>query len=156
MRESKPKFNTLQLGDVAIAIISAKWNSDYNNEMLESAEAALVESGIAEDKLDIFEVPGAFEIPYLAKKLAETSDYDAILCYATIIKGDTYHFDIVANESARGIMDVMLQTDVPVFNGILAVNTPAQAQVRASRSAEDKGREVALSALALLAEISEL
>ena len=72
MRESKPKFNTLQLGDVAIAIISAKWNSDYNNEMLESAEAALVESGIAEDKLDIFEVPGAFEIPYLAKKLAET------------------------------------------------------------------------------------
>lgn len=157
MRDSKPSFLDLKISSsTKIAVIVAKWNNSYNDEMFESAHEALLKCGMHESKLERFEVPGAFEIPVLALKLAKTKHYDAIICFATIIKGSTYHFEIVANESARGIMDVMMQTGVPVLNGILACNTAEQAELRASKLKEDKGKEVALTAIALINELQRV
>lgn len=154
MRESKPEFNKIKLDpSIKIAIIVAHWNSAYNEEMFSSAKEALIESGLNEKNIAKFESPGAFEIPLLSLKLAESKKYNAIICFATVIKGSTYHFEIVANESARGIMDVMLKTGIPVLNGILACNTSEQAEIRASKLKEDKGREIALSAVSLINQI---
>lgn len=154
MRDSKPEFKITNNKDFHLAIITAKWNQDFNLEMYESAKATLIEAQIPESHIKHFEAPGAFEIPLIAQKLAETKKYSAVICFATVIRGSTRHFDIVADESARGVMDVMLKTGVPVLNGILACENTEQAEFRASRRKEDKGREVALSALALLETLS--
>lgn len=156
MRDSKPEFKIKNNKDLRLAIITAKWNHDFNWEMYESAKAALIEARIPESQIEHFEAPGAFEIPLLAQKLAETKKYSAIICFATVIRGSTRHFDIVADESARGVMDVMLKTGVPVLNGILACENTEQAEFRASRRKEDKGREVALSALSLIHQLNEI
>ena len=154
MRHSKPEFKINDIGDSSIAIITASWNKEYNLEMYESAKAALEEAGVK--KISHYEAPGAFEIPLLAQKLAETGNYAAVICFATVIRGGTRHFEIVADESSRGVMDVMLKTGVPILNGILACENTEQAEFRASRKKEDKGREVALSALSLISTLSSL
>ncbi len=147
MRQSKPNFDIKPIGHQTVAVIIAEWNRDYNQAMLDSFTTAL-ES--VDCTLDIYEVPGAFEMPIMALKLTQSKKYDAIVCFGTIIKGDTLHFEIVANESARGIMNVMLETGVPIINGILACNTTEQAELRASQQKEDKGREIALTLIGLL------
>lgn len=155
MRESKPEFKTLKLGaDTSIAIIVANWNSNYNEEMFESAKDALLNSGINESNIKKFTVPGAYEIPVMALKLAESGKYSAVICFATVIKGGTIHFELVANDSSKGMMDVSIKTGIPILNGILACNTAEQAEERASRKKEDKGSEIALSALQIISEIS--
>lgn len=156
MRESKPEFNIKNTGKWRLAIISCKWNHQFNDEMKNSAVDALKSSGIPEENISLFESPGAFELPVLCLKLAKSRKFDAIICFGTIIRGDTYHFEIVANESARGIMEVALGTAVPIFNGILTCNNIEQAEIRAGKNKENKGREVALSALALLAEFDKI
>lgn len=155
MRESKPEFKELKLkADTSIAIIVANWNSNYNEEMFDSAKEALISSGINEANIRKFVVPGAYEIPVMALKLAESGNFAAVICFATVIKGGTIHFELVANDSSRGMMDVSIKTGVPVLNGILACNTAEQAEERASKNKEDKGKEVALSALQIISEIS--
>lgn len=157
MRESKPEFKDLRVDpSTKIAIIVAKWNFEFNNEMFESAKDALVDSGLNKNNIESFTAPGAFEIPILALKLAESKKYSAIICFATIIKGGTIHFELVANDSSRGIMEVMLKIGVPVLNGILACNTSEQAEQRSSRKLEDKGREIALSALEIINTLNRL
>lgn len=151
MKAGGPEFNlessVENLDNPSFAILISRWNIEFNEEMLLGARDAFNEAGIAEDRVHIFYAPGAFEMPLLALELAETANYDAVLCFATIIKGDTAHFDIVANESARGIMDVGLNTGIPIMNGILAVNDKKQADERASRKKANKGYEVAMSAM---------
>jgi 6,7-dimethyl-8-ribityllumazine synthase len=157
MRESKPQFQAISINpNSRIAIIAAKWNSEYNLQMQESAIEALTQAGLKSSNIDAYSAPGAFEIPVLAMKLARSKKYSAIICFATIIKGDTYHFELVANDSSRGIMNVSLETGVPVLNGILACNTAEQARKRASRDEEDKGREIALSALEIIQELEKI
>ncbi|MCE2928183.1 MAG: 6,7-dimethyl-8-ribityllumazine synthase [Candidatus Caenarcaniphilales bacterium] len=155
MRESKPEFksNMKFEGGGNIAIIVAKWNANFNEEMFLSVKDTLKTSGIKESDISRFEVPGAFEMPLICMHLAASESYDAIICLGTIIKGDTYHFEIVANESARGIMDIMLSSGIPIINGILACNTSEEAEIRASRQKENKGRELALSCLETLKTI---
>lgn len=167
MRQSKPKFKTKItqekiLRNTRFAIIVAQWNEEFNLAMCESAKKTLEECGVPKANIDVFHTPGAFEIPLLAQKLAEKRNtvakrsaacghaYAAILCFATVIKGETYHFELVANESARGLMDVMLKTGVPILNGILAVENVKQAETRAFVTKENKGRELALTALDLV------
>jgi len=118
MRESKPEFksNMKFEGGGNIAIIVAKWNANFNEEMFLSVKDTLKTSGIKESDISRFEVPGAFEMPLICMHLAASESYDAIICLGTIIKGDTYHFEIVANESARGIMDIMLSSGIPIIN----------------------------------------
>lgn len=162
MRESKPKLgsgstsNQGFMKETKIAVIVAKWNIDFNESMLVGAKDALIASGMQEANIDVFYVPGAFEMPIMAQRLAETDKYQAILCFGTIIKGATIHFDLVANESARGIMQVSLDYEIPVLNGILAVNSIEQAEERASLEKENKGYEVAMSAIDLLLAINSI
>jgi 6,7-dimethyl-8-ribityllumazine synthase len=156
MRESKPEFVIKNTGKWRFAIITTKWNQEFNDEMKESAIATLQSAGIPEENISVFESPGAFELPLMCLKLAKSRKFDAIICFATIIRGDTYHFEVVANESARGIMEVVLGTAVPILNGILTCNNTQQAQQRASREQDNKGKEVALSALALLSEFDKI
>ena len=156
MRESKPEFTVNNVRKWRFAIVSCNWNNQFNDEMKLSAIEALEEYGISNNNIFEYQCPGAFELPILSLKLAKSRKFDAIICFGTIIRGDTYHFEIVANESARGILDVSLSTSVPVFNGILTCNNTEQAEIRASKSKENKGREVALSALALLSEFDKI
>ncbi len=154
MNDSKPEFSIKNIGDAKLAIIVASWNKQFNMEMYESGREVLEKAGIK--KIDLYEAPGAFEIPLIAQKLAESGKYTGIICYGTVVRGDTRHFKIVADESARGVMDVMLKTGIPVLNGILACENAGQAEFRASRKKEDKGKEVALSALSLLSTLASL
>ena len=156
MRESKPEFNVSNARKWRFAIISCSWNNQFNDEMKRSAIETLNECGIPDKNISEVLSPGAFELPILSLKLAKSRKFDAIICFGTIIRGDTYHFEIVANESARGILDVSLSTSVPVFNGILTCNNTEQAEIRANKNKENKGREVAMSALALLAELDRV
>ena len=153
MRHSKPEFTIekTEVSDLRIALVYAQWNREYNLEMLESAKEELIKNGVS--RIETFQVPGAFELPIMAQRIADTENFDAIMVFATVIKGATIHFELVANESTRGIMTVALETDIPVINGILACNTEEQAKERASRSHEDKGKELALSCLQLCSEL---
>lgn len=163
MRHSRPEFNLIlkdnQLTELRIALLVANWNIDYNQEMANSARETLVEKGVKSENISFLYVPGAFEIPFVSQRLFEAGNgsgiaFDAVICFATVIRGETYHFEIVANESARGIMDVMLKFSKPIINGILTVNTEEQALSRASKQQDDKGKELALSCLQVLSYIS--
>ena len=158
MRASKPKFQESQadFSKLRIAIVHATWNHEFNSEMAKAAREVLESRGIS--NIDDYEIPGAFEMPVFCKRLSQslTRKYDAILCYATVIRGETAHFDLVANESTRGIMQVATDTGLPILNGILACENEAQAAARAGIAHENKGAEVALSALALLHELSKI
>jgi 6,7-dimethyl-8-ribityllumazine synthase len=177
MRHSRPEFKleeileNLYLENIRIALVIANWNIGYNQEMADSAKETLIKFGIRAENIDSYYTPGAFEMPYACQKLFEKdleddedldedeileidddsfSGYHAVICFATIIRGETYHFEIVANESARGIMDVMLDYSKPIINGVLTVNTEEQALARASVTQDDKGKELALSCLQVL------
>ena len=160
MRASKPNLDTskFDLSQMRIAIVSAKWNQSFNQEMADEARVALIAAGMDAGSIDSYEVPGAFEMPIFCKRLSDqiATKYDAILCFGTVIRGETIHFELVANESARGIMAVSIETGVPILNGILACENEAQADARASAAKENKGKEVALSAIALLSELAKL
>lgn len=153
MRESKPQFNISKGSVATFAIVTASWNSEFNQEMAESAKEALQEHGV---EVEEFLVPGALELPIMAQQLAQTGDVDAVICFATIFRGETMHFELVANESARGLMDVSLTFNIPILNGVLACENKEQAETRASRTKEDKGKEVALSAIALVQQIAQI
>ncbi len=158
MRPSKPIFKNNKKNSaynkLRLAIVSATWNSEFNQAMQKSASNLLKKQGVKH--IDCFEVPGAFELPVFCAKLCQEARYNAIICLATVIKGETLHFEIVANEASRGIMDVSIQYQTPIINGILACNNEEQAKHRASPRAEDKGSELAFSALKLLDEIAKI
>ena len=157
MRHSRPEFkivdslSKLNPAKLKIALVVAKWNIDYNQEMADSAKETLLSYGFEEDSVKFVHIPGAYEMPFVSQKLLEKDHYDAVICFGTVIRGETYHFEIVANESARGIMDVMLKTSKPIINGVLTVNNEEQAKVRAAKDHDDKGKESALSLIQVLA-----
>ena len=130
--------------DLAIAIVVARYNEDVTRRLLRGALNALTERGVEEP--DVFWVPGALEIPVAALALAEKGGYDAIVCLGCVIRGDTFHFEIVANQSAAGLMQVQLDTGVPITNGVLTTEDRDQAQAR-SGPKSNKGAEAAVAAI---------
>ena len=127
-------------------IVEARFYQEFNDMLIAGAQAVLKGGG---HRVDIFTVPGALEIP-AAISLAEASgDYDGYVAVGVVIRGETYHFEIVAGESARGIMALTMD-GIPIGNGILTVENAAQALVRADPAQKDKGGEAARAALALL------
>ena len=128
-----------------IAIVQSRFNPDIGEGLLASALRALREAGVAEDRITVVTVPGALEIPLALQRLAQLRDYDALVALGAVVRGDTYHFDIVANESAAGLASVQLEFGVPIGNGILTCDTGAQAESRMAA----KGGEAALAALEL-------
>ena len=130
-----------------VAVIVARFNADITDGLLAGAREALIESGVAPDDVTVVRVPGAFEIPVTAMRLAEGGRQDAIVCLGCLIKGDTMHFEYIAEATAHGIMDVSLATAVPVAFGVLTTTTDEQAIERARPGPGNKGREAALAAV---------
>lgn len=130
-----------------ILIVEARFYEHLNDLLLDGARTALQEAG---QDYEIVTVPGALEIPGAVAMAAETGQFDAYVGLGVVIRGETYHFEIVANESARGLMALAMD-GLPIGNGILTVENEAQALARADRNDKDKGGEAAKAALAMLA-----
>jgi 6,7-dimethyl-8-ribityllumazine synthase len=128
------------------AIVAARFNEDITNRLLDSAVACLRERGVPDSAMTVVRVPGSFEIPLAAKELALGGRYDAIICLGCVIRGDTRHFELVADNCAAGLREVSLECRVPLIFGVQAVETMQQALDRAGGKM-DRGREAALGAI---------
>lgn len=133
-----------------IGIVVARFNSFISEKLLEGALDALVRSGVNDDDISVARVPGAFEIPLVARQMATAEKYDAIICLGVVIRGATPHFDYVAGEVAKGCAQVMLDSGIPVLFGVLTTETIEQAIERAGSKAGNKGSEVAVGALEMI------
>lgn len=134
----------------SFAIITSRWNDFLTARLTEGALDALERLGADEKSVEIFKVPGSFEIPLTAQKVAESGKFDAVICLGAVIRGQTPHFDYVAGEAAKGIGQVGLKTGVPVLFGIVTADTLEQAIDRAGVKAGNKGFEAAMSAIELV------
>ncbi len=130
-----------------IGIVLARFNEFIGSKLLSGAEDALIRHGVDEDDIEVAWVPGAYEIPLVAKKLATSEKYDAVICLGAVIKGNTPHFDYVSAEVSKGIAQVGLLSEVPVIFGVLTVDNIEQAIERAGTKAGNKGSEAANSAI---------
>lgn len=129
------------------AIIVSRFNHEITEGLLTGARAALESAQVRADDMTVVRVPGAFEIPITARRLADTGRFDAVICLGCVIKGETMHFEYIASAVSQGIMDVGTATGIPVTFGVLTTLTDEQAAVRAAAGAENKGREAALAAV---------
>ena len=137
-------------------MVSSRWNDFLTARLVEGALDALERLGADEDAVEHFRVPGSFEIPLLALKLAESGRFDAIVCLGTVIRGQTPHFEYVAGEVTKGIAHAALQTGVPVLYGIVTADTLEQAIDRAGVKAGNKGFEAAMSAVEMVNLLKEV
>ncbi|MDD5823165.1 MAG: 6,7-dimethyl-8-ribityllumazine synthase [Firmicutes bacterium] len=133
-----------------VGIIGARFNEIIVNKLVGGAIDGLVRHGVEEANITEAWVPGAFEIPLAAKKMAESGKYDAVICCGAVIRGDTSHYDLVCNEAAKGIAQVQLSTGVPVLFGIITTENIEQAIARAGSKAGNKGYDCALSAIEMV------
>ncbi len=133
-----------------IAIVASRFNEFIVNKLVSGAEDCLRRHGVADDDITLAWVPGAFEIPLAAKKLAMSGHYDAVICVGAVIRGATSHYDYVCAEVSKGIASVSLQTGIPVLFGVLTTDTIEQAIERAGTKAGNKGYDCALGALELV------
>ena len=138
------------------AVLASRWNAPIVDALVASATQLLRERGVAEDCLDVIRVPGAWELPVVAAKLAVQKRHAAIIALGCVVRGDTRHYEHVADGCAQGLMQVQLEHRLPVLNGVLAVEREADAQARAGGSHGNKGQEVALAALEMTKLWSEL
>jgi 6,7-dimethyl-8-ribityllumazine synthase len=129
------------------AIVAARFNEVVVQSLVEGAEACLAKHGVGDDDVDLAWTPGAFELPMVATRLAETGSYDAVICLGAVIRGETSHFDFVAGEAAAGIREAGVATGVPVIFGVLTTETFAQAVARAGGEHGDKGWDAAMAAM---------
>ncbi len=132
------------------AIIASRWNDFLTSKLTEGAVDALERLGAAEDSVEIFKVPGSFELPLTAQKVAASGRFDAVICLGTVIRGETSHFEHVAGEAAKGIAQTAMKTGVPVLFGVVTAETLEQAINRAGVKSGNKGFEAALSAVELV------
>ena len=131
-------------------IIVSRFNDFIGSKLLSGAIDELKRHGVSEDNIDVVKVPGAFEIPVIAQKFAQTSRYDAIITLGAVIKGSTPHFDYVSAEVSKGVAQVSLQTGVPVIFGVLTTDNIEQAIERAGTKAGNKGYDVACAAIEMI------
>jgi 6,7-dimethyl-8-ribityllumazine synthase len=137
-------------------IVVARFNSFISEKLLEGALDTLERSGAQASDIDVARVPGAFEIPLIAKKMAGSQKYDAVICLGVVIRGATPHFDVVVNEVSKGSAQVGLETGVPVLFGVLTTETIEQAIERSGTKAGNKGAEVAVAAIEMANLITNL
>lgn len=128
-------------------IIIGRFNEFIGAKLLSGALDGLMRHGVAENDIEIAWVPGAFEIPLIAKKMAKSKKYDAVICLGAVIKGATPHFDYVSSEVSKGVASASLETEVPVIFGVLTTDTIEQAIERAGTKAGNKGYDAAVSAI---------
>ncbi|NTU89878.1 MAG: 6,7-dimethyl-8-ribityllumazine synthase [Actinobacteria bacterium] len=133
--------------DLKIGITVGRFNEFIGSKLLGGAVDGLVRHGVAEDAIDVVWAPGAFEIPLIAKHMAKSGKYDAVICLGAVIRGATSHYDYVCSEVSKGIAAVSLESDVPVMFGILTTDTIEQAIERAGTKAGNKGYDCAVGAI---------
>lgn len=133
-----------------IGIIASRFNDFIVSHLISGAEDCFVRHGGNTDDLTLALVPGAFEIPMMAQQMAESGKYDAVVCLGAVIRGATPHFDMVANESAKGIATAAMKSGVPVLNGILTTDSIEQAIERAGTKAGNKGADAMISAIEMI------
>lgn len=130
-----------------IGIVAARFNEFISSKLLDGAKDGLIRHGVKEEDIDVAWVPGAFEIPLIAKKMAKAKQYDAIICLGAVIRGATSHYDYVCAEVSKGIASVSLETEIPVLFGVVTTDNIEQAIERAGTKAGNKGYDCALSAI---------
>ncbi|AGZ24640.1 MULTISPECIES: 6,7-dimethyl-8-ribityllumazine synthase [Staphylococcus] len=133
--------------DLKVAIVVSRFNDFITGRLLEGAKDTFIRHDVDENNIDVAYVPGAFEIPMVARKLAQTGKYDAVVTLGCVIRGATSHYDYVCNEVAKGVSKANESTDVPVIFGILTTESIEQAVERAGTKAGNKGSEAAVSAI---------
>lgn len=145
--QEQPPAPLADASRLRIGIIVARFNAFVTDRLRDGAVAALREAGTAESAIEIFSVPGAFEIPQAARAVAETGRFDAIVCLGCLIRGETPHFEYIASAAAHGITAAAADTGVPMAFGVLTTNTREQAVERAGAGPDNKGREAAAAAI---------
>ena len=133
-----------------ISVVASRFNEFITGKLLGGAEDAFVRHGGNADDLTVAWVPGAFEIPLVAQKMAQSGQYDAVVCLGAVIRGNTPHFDMVANESVKGIAQAGLQSGIPVIYGVLTTDSIEQAVERAGTKAGNKGFDAMTSAIEMV------
>ncbi|PMP76065.1 MAG: 6,7-dimethyl-8-ribityllumazine synthase [Sulfurihydrogenibium sp.] len=141
---------------IKFAIVVSRFNNLITERLLEGALDCILRHNGSQENIDIVRVPGSFEIPLVAKKLAKSRKYDAVICLGAVIRGDTPHFDYVANEVTKGIAQVSLETEVPISYGILTTDTIEQAIERAGTKMGNKGFDAALTAIEMVNVIKQI
>ena len=136
--------------NVRIGIIVARFNEFITSKLLGGALDTLKRHNVPEDSIDVAWVPGSFEIPLIAQKMAKSGKYDAVICLGAIIRGSTIHYDLVCNEAAKGVAQVSLNSDIPVMFGIITTENLEQAVDRAGAKAGNKGSECAEGAIEMI------
>ena len=137
----------LVASNIKIGIVVSRFNDFITNKLLDGALDGLTRHGVAESDVDVAYVPGAFEIPLVASKLAKSKKYDAIICLGAVIRGSTSHYDYVCNEVSKGVAQVSLSEGLPVIFGVLTTENIEQAIERAGTKSGNKGYDCALSAI---------
>ena len=138
------------------AIVAARFNQDVVDRLVQGAQEGFKSNGVIEDSIDLVWVPGSFEIPLVAQRLASSGKYAAVVCLGAVIRGDTDHYDFIATEAARGVAQASLATGVPVIFGILTCATEEQALDRAGGKEGNKGYDAALAAMEMASLLPKL
>ena len=141
---------------IKVGIVAARFNEFIVSKLVGGAKDACIRHGVEEDNMDLAWVPGAFEIPLVAKKMAISGKYDAVICLGAVIKGSTSHYDYVCAEVSKGIASVSLETEVPVIFGVLTTDNIEQAIERAGTKAGNKGYDAACTAIEMVNLLKEV
>ncbi|MCI8629826.1 MAG: 6,7-dimethyl-8-ribityllumazine synthase [Firmicutes bacterium] len=136
--------------NMKVALVAARFNEFIVSKLISGAVDGLKRHNVADDDITLAWVPGAFEIPLIASKLAKSGKYDAVICLGAVIRGATSHYDYVCNEVSKGVAHVSLETGIPVLFGVLTTDTIEQAIERAGTKAGNKGYDCALSAIEMI------
>lgn len=142
--------------DLKIGIVVARFNEFITSKLLSGAIDTLRRHEINEDDIDVAWVPGAFEIPVVAKKLAQTGKYDAVICLGAVIRGSTTHYDYVCNEVSKGVAQVEMSTGVPTIFGVVTTENIEQAVERAGTKAGNKGSDAAMAAMEMVSLLKKI
>ncbi|MDG0844147.1 6,7-dimethyl-8-ribityllumazine synthase [Staphylococcus equorum] len=142
--------------DLKVAIVVSRFNDFITNRLLDGAKDTLVRHEVPKENIDVAYVPGAFEIPLVAKKLAQKSDYDAVITLGCVIRGSTSHYDYVCNEVAKGVSKANDVADTPVIFGVVTTENIEQAIERAGTKAGNKGADAAISAIEMANLLKEI
>ena len=141
---------------IRIGIVAARFNDLVVSRLIDGAEDALLRHGVLPAQISLVKVPGAFELPLVAKKMAESGKYDAVIALGAVIRGDTDHYTYVCNEVSKGLAAVGLESGLPVLFGVLTCDTLEQALLRAGSKAGNKGFECAVAALEMISLLEKL
>jgi 6,7-dimethyl-8-ribityllumazine synthase len=145
-----PKPRPAEFRGVRVALVATRWNVEVVDALLAGARRCLADWGVSPKRVDEFRAPGAYELPLAVSAMMRSGRYDAVITVGAVIRGDTPHFDFVAGECARGLREASQKHGVPLGFGVLTVNTPQQAEVRAGKGRDNKGYEAAAAALEMI------